>query len=80
MSRTLDSSVLKKWVASVGGIKAATEIIKSKLECSMSKAQKIAGGRYRSLPAAAEQALLADLIGKPREKVFPVGAGKSQAS
>lgn len=67
-----------KWVDSAGGISKAALKIAEKLECSTSKAEKLAARRYPSHLTASEEIALADLIGKPREVIFKVG--RAQAS
>jgi hypothetical protein len=58
----------------------ATEEIKKCLGCSDSKAEKIASGRYPSLPTPLERKALAGLMNLEESQLFSVGAGKSRAS
>lgn len=81
MERTINKQLVNEWVENVGGISQAAVLIKELLECSKSKAEKIAGLRYPSDLTAAEQKLLARLWKVQRDDAFkPVGAGKSKAS
>jgi hypothetical protein len=80
MKRYLDNEILEKWVLSVGGKTSAKKLIQSKIGCSESKAEKIAGGRYENGISAMEQAALAKLTAIPRYILFPVGAAKRVAS
>ncbi len=76
--RSLSKSEMLAWRESVGGVKKAAELIAHALECSISKAEKIAGGRYPSLPTLAEQLAISSLMERPRDKVFPVASPKAK--
>lgn len=77
----MDPKVMKTWVKSVGGPTKAALKIQEMLECSLSKANKIQCCRYPSTPTPAEQKLLAKLVGRSRDVLFPLLAqGKDQAS
>lgn len=82
MKRYLDQGEIEGWRASVGGIREATRLISEKLECSRSKAEKLAAGRYPSLPTPTEQMALADLMHRSRDVLFPLvrARRKKQAS
>jgi hypothetical protein len=69
--RYLDSKEMTAWTASVGGFKKAAQLIKERLECSRSKAEKLAAGSYNRLPSASEQKELADLVNRSRDQLFP---------
>lgn len=68
----MEKSVIIDWAERVGGLKKATQLIKAKLECSKSKAEKLAAGRYPSLPTPLEQRALASLMKCKRSDLFPV--------
>jgi hypothetical protein len=68
----LNKDVLNNWIGKVGGMKSAAKLIESKLKCSDSKAEKIAGGRYPSRLTHAEQKELALLLKCAVSKLFPV--------
>lgn len=74
MKRRLDKTEMNNWVASVGGTVAAAKLVEKKLECCDSKAQKIVGCRYPSVPPPLEQIALASLLGRPRDVLFPTVA------
>jgi hypothetical protein len=78
MKRKIDSNEIAKWRESVGGLSIATRLIMQELSCSPSKAEKIASGKYPSVPSTLEQLALAALLKKSRDVVFPV-IGKSRA-
>lgn len=71
MKRRIDYKEMLLWRESAGGIKEAARLISEKLECSLSKAEKIAGCRYPSVPTPTEQMALASLMQRPRDVVFP---------
>lgn len=75
--RQIDRGEMKAWRESVGGLKEATRLIAEKLECSESKADKIASGRYPSLPTPTEQMALAALMMRPRDVIFPFAPTKA---
>ena len=81
-TRNIDYNEVAKWVVRVGGLANATLLIMEILECSASKADKIAAGRYPSTVTPCEQIALAELMCRPRSDIFPlVGAkGKSRVS
>jgi hypothetical protein len=80
MKRRLDRKEVAKWRASVGGLKIAAQLIQERLECSFSKAAKIAAGRYPSLVSPAEQYELSDLMGRPRDVLFKlIGVSRKRA-
>jgi hypothetical protein len=66
------------WRESVGGIAKAAILISEKLECSLSKAEKLASGRYDREISASEERELSSLTGIDREALFRV-ANKSGA-
>lgn len=72
MKRRLDVTKMRNWLLSVGSTDEATLLVMKKLECSISKAQKIIGCRYPSIPQPLEQIALADLLGVPRDVLYPV--------
>jgi hypothetical protein len=75
--RQLVKTEWKKWTASVGGLQTATLLIKECLECSESKAEKLAAGRYPSGLTASEQIALSELTNRPRDVMFRlVGASR----
>lgn len=80
--RHLSAPEFEAWVITKGGVKAAAKLIAETLECSESKAAKLAGGRYPSMLTAAEQVAMEELTDIPREVLFgsaPTGK-KSKAS
>ena len=78
VQRRIDTNEFGNWVRSVGGSIKATRLIEQKLECSESKAEKLAGGRYPSLPTPTEQMALAALMQRPRDVLFPLVAAKGK--
>lgn len=79
LKRQLDQMEMTIWRESVGGLKEATRLISEKLECSESKADKLASGRYPSLPTPMEQMALAALMKRTRDAVFPLVTAKGRA-
>lgn len=75
MKRRLAIKEMHDWVIDMGGPKEAAKLIKEKLECSKSKAEKIAGCRYPSMITPAEQVALSGLAHKSRDTLFPLAAG-----
>lgn len=71
MKRRLDKQLMTEWVKSVGSPTKASEIVKQKLKCSKSKADKIVGCRYPSVPQPLEQMALADLLGTTSDLLYP---------
>jgi hypothetical protein len=80
MKREIDYKRLEKWVERVGGIQNATTLICKRLECSLSKAEKLAGTRYPSMILPAEQVALSELTCIPRDALFPFVTAKGRAS
>lgn len=78
MKRRLAVTEMHDWVMSVGGLREASRLVKEKLECSESKADKIVGCRYPSVPQPLEQIALASLLGRPRDVLYPT-VGKPRA-
>lgn len=73
--RMLRSFNEEKWiscVAGVGGSAKATRMIMDELECSFSKADKLARCKYPSLPTPSEQKALAKLFKCKRDVLFPI--------
>jgi hypothetical protein len=66
----MDVKIMKKWTEKVGVRMAVAQII-MKLDCCASKAEKLASGRYPSVPSTLEQIALAELIGCERHVLFP---------
>lgn len=81
MKRRIDYGKLSKWVDEVGGIAEATRLISEKLECSISKAEKMAASRHLAGLLPAEQVLMSKLTRIARDQLFPaVSAAKGKAS
>lgn len=81
MKRKLNSKEMNEWVESVGGTKKAAQLVKEVLQCSMSKADKIVGCRYPSIPQPLEQLALAKLSDRSRDVLYPaVGRPRARAS
>jgi hypothetical protein len=78
MQRQLALKELASWRDRVGGLREAIRLIGEKLECSKSKAEKLAAGRYPSLPTPTEQMALAELMNKTRDELFPFCASKKR--
>lgn len=78
MKRYLEDKEMRAWVESVDGLVAAASLIKDRLGCSQSKADKIAGCRYPSTPQPLEQMAIAELMGRPRDAVYPLIKTKSK--
>jgi hypothetical protein len=74
--RQLDKQEIKAWRESVGGLTKATHLVMEKLECSHSKAEKIASGAYISVPTPTEQIVIAALMQRPRDVIFPLVTSK----
>lgn len=71
---------IRGWVESAGGFTKAVALIVQKLECSESKAEKIAAGNYPSRMNPSEQNALSELVKKPRDVLFSVGKPLKKAS
>ncbi len=81
MTRQMNEQLWNEWVVRVGGVKEASRMILEKLECSTSKADKLARGVYPSMLTASEQKDLAQIVRTKRDILFvPVGAGAERAS
>lgn len=81
MLRSMNFDKWNECVAAVGGNATATRMIMDELECSFSKADKLARCKYVSLPTPAEQKALAKLFKCKRDELFPtVGAAEKKAS
>lgn len=80
MKSKLNRALVIEWKERVGGLSHATEIIMSRLGCSVSKADKIASGRYPSVPTQLERRALAKLMEVEESELFPAPTGKSRAS
>lgn len=81
MKKQLNQKLFHTWRESVGGEKPAALLIKEKLKCSLSKAEKIAGGRYDSLPPCLEMMALSELMSKPMDALIrTVGKTVTKAS
>lgn len=72
MKRELDAKEMANWKDGVGGWTEATRLIRDKLGCSDSKAEKIVSGSYPSLPSQLEQIAIAEVMGRPRDAIFPL--------
>jgi hypothetical protein len=71
MKRRLNNKVMGNYVNAVGDVKNATALIEEKLQCSKSKAEKLASCRYPSIPTPMEQMALAELLGVTRDTLYP---------
>lgn len=81
MRLKLNRALVLMWKESVGGLDPATVMIKKCLSCSLSKADKIAAGRYPSTPTPLERKALAKLMKVEETELFvPVEGTKSRAS
>jgi hypothetical protein len=81
MRRALNNAKISEWAESLGGKRQATILLMEELKCGTSKAEKIAGGRYPSLPTPLEQDVLVRLTGFDYDLLFPlVGAKRRRAS
>lgn len=69
---------MREFVRREGGEANAADKIRRALECSPSKAEKIVGCRYPSLPPPTEQVVMAQVMGLTRDVLYPV-IGKSRA-
>jgi len=78
MKRQLDGKSIRKWKDRVGGIDNATRLISDELECSISKAEKVATGSYPSQLSSAEQKALAKLLNLDRDVLFPIVRAKGK--
>ncbi len=70
MKRQLNGREMRKWTDAVGGIAEAARLIRAELECSLSKAEKLAACRYDREISASEQKVLARLTGSERDVLF----------
>ena len=67
----------------MGGIREATILIMSALKCGASKAEKLASGRYQSVPQPLELDALLELTKFELDELFPIvskAKGKKRAS
>lgn len=71
MKRDLARQTIRSWTEKIGR-KKAIGMISGTLECSASKAEKLADGRYPSVPTPLEQKALAKLTRIKRDDLFPV--------
>lgn len=71
MKRTFDQTYIVRWAASIGGTAKATAKILEALGCSGTKADKIAQGKYKSVPPLLEQMALCELVNEPMDVLFP---------
>lgn len=81
MKRQLNKRLMTEWVKSKGGREPATRLVMDSLECSRSKADKIVGCSYPSVPQPLEQKALADLLRTTRDFLYPeVGRPRARAA
>jgi hypothetical protein len=80
MRREIDLNKLMLWVEREGGIKPAALEISQKLECSISKAEKLAAGRYPSRLMPSEQIVMSKLLKVTRDELFPLVRARGNAS
>lgn len=71
MKRHLNKRLMADWAKSTGSLEKASDIVREKLQCSRSKADKIVGCRYPSVPQPLEQVALASLLGTTRDVLYP---------
>jgi len=72
MDRKMSFKQMKNWRDSSGGLRSASLLICQSLECSYSKAEKLASGRYDRVLTASEQKALAELMNVSRDVLFPL--------
>lgn len=77
MTRKLNKKEMQKWRESMGGLRSAVILICQTLECSLSKAEKLASCRYEKGLSASEQRVLADLLKVSRDVLFPMRGDKA---
>lgn len=63
--------MMTKWTRKVGGLHKATAKIIERTGLRASTAEKIAEGRYPSLPGTLIREALADLVGVHHDELFP---------
>lgn len=56
------------WIESVGGLTEATLLVRDILKCGLSKAEKVARGRYPSALSEAERKALAELMKRSKRR------------
>lgn len=78
----MNDKIRQKTVRKVGGVPVLTRLIEAALRCSHSKATKIAGGRYPSLPMPVEREILAAKVFECSEaELFPcLNQGRNQSA
>lgn len=69
MKQIVNSKVIRKWSEGMG-LQIAIILIKQKLRCSRSKAQKLAAGRYLSGLSELEQEVLVKVTKIKMEDLF----------
>lgn len=72
MKRRLAIAEVKHWAMGFDSKEEAIDQVRQALQCSWSKADKIVGCRYPSVPVPLEQEALASLLGVPRDTLYPV--------
>lgn len=74
--RILNITEIAGWTDDVGGLAVATRMISERLRCSISKAEKLAAGRYRSGLSFMEQEALVDLTRRHSDRLFSPAINK----
>jgi len=78
MKRTLNIDLIKDWTKSVGGLSRATGILLQQTQWSLSKAEKVAAGRYYFLHKLEDRKLLSKITGLNFNVLFPVEPKRSK--
>lgn len=71
MKQVTNANLFKVWSGKVGGPTKATLLIMNSTGLSASTAEKLANGRYPSVPSYLAQKALAELTGFDHEELFP---------
>lgn len=80
MKRKFNYKSFENWVLSVGGVHQATALIIQKTGLAPSTAEKMAAGRYQSIPNLLVQKALAELSKVDHEDLFPLVGARAKAS
>ena len=81
MNAKVNAQEILEWSDSVGGVSAGAVLVVKALECSISKGEKIAAGRYLSGLSPLEQRALLELTKRPKGKLLiPLARVRRSAS
>jgi hypothetical protein len=77
-AKQTNNELFKVWSTSVGGAPEATFLIMKATGMSASTAEKLANGRYPSVPSKLIQKALSRLTGFPVDDLFPATQSSEQ--